>query len=78
MPRKKIASKLIKPLINYFKLHKKICYLETNWDKNVPIYEYFGFKILEKTVVPGSNFNIMLCYLMVNNWWYNLIIIILN
>ena len=52
---KKIASKLIKPLINYFKLHKKICYLETNWDKNVPIYEHFGFKILEKSVVPRSN-----------------------
>ena len=34
---KKIASKLIKPLLNYFKLNKKICYLETNNDPNDPI-----------------------------------------
>ena len=52
---KKIASKLMKPLLNYIKLNKQICYLETHWDKNVPIYEHFGFKVLEKSVVPGSN-----------------------
>ena len=52
---KKISSKLIKPIINYFKMHKKICYLETNIDGNVPIYEHFGFKLLEKTTVPNSN-----------------------
>ena len=52
---KKIASKVIKSLLNYIKLNKKTCYLETNWDKNVPIYEHFGFKVLEKSVIPGSN-----------------------
>ena len=52
---KKIASKLIKPLIEYFRINKKMCYLETNWDKNVPIYEHFGFKVMEKSLVPGSN-----------------------
>ena len=52
---KKISSKLIKPLINYFKINKKMCYLETNWDRNVPIYEHFGFKVMEKTMVPDSN-----------------------
>ena len=52
---KKIASKLMKPLMNYFKEHKLMCYLETNWDKNVPIYEHFGFKVMEKAMVPGSN-----------------------
>ena len=52
---KKISSKLIKPLINYFKLNKKMCYLETNSNKNVPIYEHFGFKVLKKTMVPESN-----------------------
>ena len=51
---KKIASKLMKPLLNYFKLNKKICYLETNNDRNVPIYEHFGFKVMEKTIVPNS------------------------
>ncbi len=52
---KKISSKLIKPLLNYCKLHKKICYLETNSDNNVPIYEHFGFKVMEKCLVPNSN-----------------------
>ena len=52
---KKISSKLIKPLINYFKINKKMCYLETNWDRNAPIYEHFGFKVMEKTMVPDSN-----------------------
>ena len=52
---KKIASKLIKPLIEYFRINKKMCYLETNWDRNVPIYEHFGFKVMEKSLVPGSN-----------------------
>ena len=32
-----------------------MCYLETNWDRNVPIYEHFGFKVMEKTMVPDSN-----------------------
>ena len=52
---KKIASKLVKPLINYMKLNKQICYLETNSDQNAPIYEHFGFKVIEKTIVPDSN-----------------------
>ena len=45
----------MKPLLNYFKLNKKICYLETNNDPNVPIYEHFGFKVMEKTNVPNSD-----------------------
>ena len=52
---KKISSKLVKPLINYFNLNKQICYLETNSSKNVPIYEHFGFKVVEKCMVPNSN-----------------------
>ena len=52
---KKVSSKLMKPLINYFKANNKICYLETNSDKNVPIYEHFGFKVMEKCLVPDSS-----------------------
>ena len=52
---KKISSKLMKPILNYFKLNNKMCFLETNSDYNVPIYEHFGFKIMEKTMVPNSN-----------------------
>ena len=51
---KKISSKLMKPLLNYFKLNKKMCYIETNSDSNISIYEHFGFKVMEKTFVPNS------------------------
>ena len=28
---------------------------QTNNDPNVPIYEHFGFKVLEKALVPNSD-----------------------
>ena len=39
----------------YFKLNIKTCYLETNNDPNAPIYEHFGFKVMEKTIVLYSD-----------------------
>ena len=50
----KVSSKLVKPLINYFKEHKQMCILETYSDKNVPIYEHFEFKVVEKCMFPNS------------------------
>ena len=52
---KKICSKLMRPLLNFCKLNKKICYLETNSDDNIPIYKHFGFKLVEKCLVPDTN-----------------------
>ncbi len=31
------------------------CYLETQAEKNVGIYEHLGFKVVEEGIVPGSN-----------------------
>ena len=31
------------------------CFLDTNNEKNLPVYERFGFKILEKYEVPGTD-----------------------
>ena len=64
---KKISSKLIKPILNYFKMKKQICYLETNSDSNVPIYEHFGFKILEKATFLIVLLFIIHYYLMESN-----------
>lgn len=52
---KGFASKLLRPVLN--KLDKELipCYLETLDEKDVPIYEHFGFKVLEKSSVPGTN-----------------------
>ena len=52
---KKICLKLVKPLLNYIKANKKMCYLETHSHSNVPVYERFGFKIVEKCMLPNSN-----------------------
>ncbi len=30
------------------------CYLETQNEKNVPIYQHYGFKVVEESTVPGT------------------------
>ena len=45
----------MKPILNYFKLNNKQCFSETNSKINVPIYEHFGFKLMEKAMVPNIN-----------------------
>ena len=32
-----------------------VCYLETNKQSNVGLYEHFGFRLAEQGMVPGSN-----------------------
>lgn len=48
------ASKLIKPMLSKIDQEGLPCYLETGSEKNVPRYEHFGFKVLEKSPVPGT------------------------
>jgi hypothetical protein len=31
------------------------CFLETQAEKNVGIYEHLGFRVVEEGIVPGSN-----------------------
>jgi len=31
------------------------CFLETQAEKNVPLYEHLGFRVVEEGIVPGSN-----------------------
>jgi ribosomal protein S18 acetylase RimI-like enzyme len=42
-----LASKLMKPMMEYFDRTGQKCYLETLDSLNVPIYEHFGFKVVE-------------------------------
>ena len=48
------ASKLIKPMLNKIDNEKLPCYLETISEKNVSIYEHFGFKTIHKTTIPKT------------------------
>ena len=52
---KGIASKLLKPMTEFCNSINSICYLETNKDTNVPMYEHFGFKLEEKDFIPTTD-----------------------
>lgn len=48
------ASKLLNAMFNRIDQEQLPCYLETNNEKNVPIYQNFGFKVLEEAQLPGT------------------------
>ncbi len=50
------ASLLIKPMLSRIDKEKLACYLETIDEKNVEIYQHFGFEIIEKSIVPKTDF----------------------
>ncbi len=49
-----IATKLIKPICDYMDRIGEDIYLETHKEKNVSLYEHYGFELLEKNPVPRS------------------------
>lgn len=52
---KGIASKLMKPMLEFCDQEAMQCYLETNKESNVPLYEHYGFELKETALVPKSN-----------------------
>jgi GNAT superfamily N-acetyltransferase len=50
------ASKLLRPMLSKIDQEYLPCYLETIEERNVSIYEHFGFKTIDKTTVPKTNF----------------------
>lgn len=52
---KGLASKVMQPMLDFFDATGQSCYLETNKDCNVAMYEHFGFKLMETGVIPGTN-----------------------
>ncbi|TFG28208.1 MAG: N-acetyltransferase [Promethearchaeota archaeon] len=51
------ASKLIRPMLARFDEQNLPCYLETQIEKNVSIYQHFDFDVLEKALIPEANLN---------------------
>ena len=51
---KHVATSLMSPLLSYLDRVGADCYLETHDKKNVPIYEHFGFALVETGTVPHS------------------------
>jgi len=51
---KGVGQHLLSTTINRIDLECKPIYLETNKEKNVEIFKRFGFRILKKVIVPGT------------------------
>ena len=52
--RKGYASKLLNEMLSYIDEEGLPCYLETDGEKNVSMYQRFGFEVVDEFVVPGT------------------------
>jgi len=52
------ASKLMRPMLARIDKEGLPCYLDTNDERRVSLYQHFGFKVLEKSTIPGTGLNI--------------------
>jgi ribosomal protein S18 acetylase RimI-like enzyme len=48
------ASRLLKPMLARLEAEKLPAYLETSTEEYVPIYQHFGFKVIQEAALPGS------------------------
>ena len=49
------AGKLLKPMFARIDEEGLPCYLETLDEPNVPLYEHFSFKVIEKSTIPQTS-----------------------
>lgn len=52
---KGIATKLLKPMLNFCDNEAMVAYLETNKEKNVGLYEHYGFELKKAEKIPKSD-----------------------
>lgn len=48
------ASRLIRPMLERLDRENTACYLNTQNEENIPIYEHFGFSVIEQVTLPGT------------------------
>lgn len=48
------ASTLLKAMFARIDQEHLPCYLETQNEKNVPLYQHYGFKVVEEVIIPGT------------------------
>lgn len=53
---KGITSKLLRPMFNFCDKENIVCYLETDKNSNVSLYKHFGFELVNKGLIPKSDF----------------------
>ena len=52
---KGIASKLMRPMLQFCDNERMVAYLETNKEVNVGLYKHYGFELMKEELVPKSN-----------------------
>ena len=51
---KGIASKLMRPMLQFCDDERMVAYLETNKDVNVGLYQHYGFELKKEELIPKS------------------------
>ncbi len=51
---KGIASKLMRPMLNFCDNERMVAYLETNKDRNVGLYNHYGFELMSEEKIPKT------------------------
>jgi hypothetical protein len=49
------GSSLLRSMLHRIDQEHLPCFVETQSQKNVSLYEHFGFRVVEKGVIPGTN-----------------------
>lgn len=61
---KGLASKLMRPMLQFCDDERMVSYLETNKESNVGLYRHYGFDLMKEEKIPKSN---VMHYAMVRN-----------
>ena len=61
---KGIASKLLRPMLQFCDDEKMVAYLETNKESNVSLYNHYGFELKKQEFIPKTT---VMHYAMVRN-----------
>ena len=51
---KGIASKLMRPMLQFCDDEKMVAYLETNKESNVGLYKHYGFDLMKEELIPKT------------------------
>jgi ribosomal protein S18 acetylase RimI-like enzyme len=51
---KGIASKLLRPMLEFCDNEKMVAYLETNKASNVSLYNHYGFELKKEELIPKT------------------------
>ena len=49
-----LTTRLLAPMLSRLDRQEIPCFVETHAEKNVPVYQHFGFEIMDKSILPGT------------------------